>query len=59
MVNGAVLVAPHAIDFRLEIGNALVELRDRHRIEILPGDQRHRIISAPRKTLVGIHGVKR
>jgi len=59
MVNGAVLVASHAIDFRLEIGNTLVELCNRHRIEILSGDQRHRIIGAPRKILVGIHGVKR
>ena len=59
MVNGAVLVAFDARDFGLEIGDALVELGDRQRIEILPGERGHRIIGAARKILVGIHVSKR
>ena len=59
MVNGAVLVAFDPLDFRFEIGDSLVEFRHRHRIEILPGDERHRIIGATREILVGIHVEKR
>ena len=55
MVNGAVLMAPDALDFGFEIGDALVELRHRHRIQVLPGEQPQRIIGATRKILVGIH----
>lgn len=56
MVNGAVFVSLDAHDFRFEIGDALVELGHRHRIQVLPGEQRHRIIGAAREILVGIHG---
>jgi hypothetical protein len=59
MVNGTVLVAFDAHYFGFEIGDALVELRHRHRIEILPGKQRYRIIGAAREILVGIHVEKR
>ena len=59
MVNGAILVAFDALDFGLEISDALVELGDRQRIEILPGERGHRIIGAARKILVGIHVSKR
>jgi hypothetical protein len=59
MVNGAVFVAFDALDFGLEIGDALVELGDRQRIEILPGEERHRIVGLARKILVGIHTSKR
>ena len=59
MVNGTVLVPLHALDFGLEIGDALVQLGHRHRIEILPGEKRNRIIGAAREILVGIHVDKR
>lgn len=59
MVNGAILVPFDAGYFGFEVGDALVELRHGHRIEILPGDQRHRIIAAAREILFGIHGIKR
>jgi predicted Zn-dependent protease len=52
-------MAPDALDLGLQIGDALVELRHRHRIEILPGEQRDRIVGAARESLVGIHGGKR
>lgn len=55
MVNGAILVAFDALDFGLEISDALVELGDRQRIEILPGERSQRIVGAARKILVGIH----
>ena len=56
MVNGAILVPFNARDFGFEIGNALVEFGHRQWIEILPGEQRNRIIGLARKILVGIHG---
>ena len=59
MVNGAILVPFDARNFCLEVGDPLVELRHRHRIEILSGKLRHRIIGTARKILFGIHGQKR
>lgn len=59
MVNGAVLVPFDARYFCFEIGDALIELRHRHRIEILPGERGNRIIGPARKILVGIHAVNR
>jgi len=59
MVNGAVAVTSDALDLGFEIGDTLVELRHRHRIEVLPGKLRHRIIGAAREILVGIHGIER
>ena len=56
MVNGALLVASDAHYFRLEIGDALVELRHRQRIKILPGKLCDRVIGPAREILVGIHG---
>ena len=46
MVNGAAFVAFDALDFGFEIGHALVELGDRQRIEILPGERSQRIVGA-------------
>ena len=59
MVNGPVLVPLHPRDFRLQVGDSLVELRHRQRIEILAGERGHRIVAFARKILVGIHDDKR
>jgi len=59
MVNGAVLVSLDALDFGLEVGDALIELGHRHRVEVLPGEERERIILAAREILVGIHKAER
>jgi len=59
MINGAIPVLPDTRDFRLEVGDAAIELGDRQRIEILPGERRDRIIGLAREILVRIHGATR
>lgn len=59
MVNGAVLVALHPLDLRFQVGDAAVELGDRHRIQVLPGERGDRIIGLAREILVGIHVAER
>lgn len=59
MINGAIFVLLHPFDFGLEVSDALIEFGDRQRIEILPTEQRHRIIGATGEILVGIHDAER
>ena len=59
MINGAFLVSPDSFDFPFEAGDALVELRHRQRVEILPGKQHDGIVGTAGEILVGIHSLKR
>lgn len=56
MVNGALLMFAHALDFTFERGNPRLQLADRQRIQVLFDQEREGLVG-PREILVGIHGL--
>ncbi len=56
MVNGALYFLPTSRDFRFQRSDPCFEFGNRKRIEIMAREQRHRIVLAHRKVVVGGHG---
>lgn len=55
MVNGALYFLPTSRDLRFQRDDPRIEFGDGQRIEILAREQRHRIVLARRKVVVGGH----
>src|SRR5436305_11207292 len=55
MVNGEVDLCAHALDLALERANALFQLLDRHRVEILLRELHQRIAGLAREELLEVH----
>ena len=56
MVNGEVQFCPYAGDFRVEHGDARLQLLDRETVEILLRQQHQRIAGCLREQIVQVHG---